>query len=383
MGSTDILISAGDLSGEMHAARLAEELRRLTGARLFGMGGPEMAAAGVELVADYRQVSVVGLTEVLRRLPDILRARRSVERAVRQRQPPLAVLVDTPGFHFGLARRLKRRGVRCVYYIAPQIWAWRKGRLEWLRERFERVLCIFPFEEKYYREAGIRADFVGHPLVDSLAPRISREEFLGRNALLADRPLVALLPGSRASEVALHLGEMLEACALIRRGGPCQFVVAAAPGLPKRVFNRAFGADVGVKVVFGETREALAASDAAIVTSGTATLEAGLLGVPMVVVYRFSPPSAFFLRRMVKIPFFGMVNLILERRAVTELFQEQFTARTVAREIRRLLDSAPERERVRRDLAELRQRLGPGGAAARAAAILAGMLTPEKQPGGR
>ncbi len=373
MNQPVILLSAGDTSGEMYAARLAAELRRRTGAVLFGMGGQRMREAGVELVANHSDIHVFGITEVLGKLPVVWRTWRRLEVESRRRKPKLAIVVDSPGFHFGLARRLKKLGVCNVYFIGPQVWAWRPGRVKWIRERFERVICIFPFEEEFYRQHSVRADYVGHPLVETVRAQRSRKEFLAAN-VLPDEPIVALLPGSRRSEVRRNLPVMLEALPLIRRSGPYQFVLAAAPGLPKELFNDAIGMGMPVKIVTEATYDALAAAELAIVSSGTATVEAALLGTPMIVVYRLSPLTALLARRMVRTAHFSMVNLIADERLVPELFQAEFTSAALAREASRLLASAQARDEIRRGLAQVREKLGPGGAIERAAEIIQSML---------
>jgi len=374
MTKPQILVSAGDLSGEMHTARLAAALRHRAGAHLFGLGGPRMRDAGVELLADLAQVSVVGISEVVRRLPAVWRVYRQLAEESARRKPALAILVDFPDFNLRLARRLRAQGVRIVYFISPQVWAWRPKRVQLMKRLVERVLCIFPFEAEFYRGAGIPVDFVGHPLVDSVRPAMSRQEFAARHALDPAEPVIALLPGSRPGEVAHNLPPMLEACHLLRQDRSYQIVLAAAPGLAAGQLSDYARGDARVHIVYGATYAALAAADCAIVASGTATVEAALLGTPMVVVYRVSGTTAFIARRLVRTPFFGMVNLIAGRRIVPELIQEGFTPQGVAQQARLLLDSAEAREQMKRDLAEVRTNLGPGGAIERAAEIIAGML---------
>ena len=358
----------------MYAARLAAALQKLMGAHLFGMGGPLMREAGVELVADASTIAVVGITEVFHRLPAVWRAWRTLEREAARRKPALAITVDSPGFNFGLARRLRKQGVRNVYFISPQIWAWRRRRMKWMQRRFERVLVIFPFEEEIYRKAGVAVDFVGHPLVDSVHARMTREEFAARFRLDPKRRIVAILPGSRASEIRRSMPIIAEACARLQSGCDVQFVVAAAPGVSEASLGDYARRGVNFKVVEGLTYDALAAADCAVVSSGTATVEAALLGTPLVIVYRVSRLTAAIARRMVKTPFFGMVNLISGRQVATELIQDKFTAEALERELRRLLDSPETRERQRRELAGVRARLGSSGAIERAADIIAAML---------
>ena len=370
----EILISAGEASGDMYAARLARALQALTGAHLFGMGGPKMREAGVEIVADASEIAVVGITEALHRLPAVWRAWRKLEQEAVHRKPALAITVDSPGFNFGLARRLKKHGIRIVYFISPQIWAWRPRRMRWIQRRFERVLVIFPFEEEIYRKAGVAVNFVGHPLVDSVHPQTTREQFAARFGLNAQRPMVALLPGSRPSEIRRSMPIIAEACAQLQKNFPVQFVLVVAPGLDAHIFDCFKRMDLHVTSVIDAVYDALPAADCAIVSSGTATVEAALLGTPMVVVYRLSGLTAMIARPLVRTPVFAMVNLISGRQVVPELIQDRFTAEALEREIRRLLDSPEARAQQRQDLAAVRLKLGPGGAIERAAEVIAGML---------
>jgi lipid-A-disaccharide synthase len=379
MTPPQILISAGEASSDMYAARLAIALRERTGAHFFGMGGPRMAEAGVELIADYHEVAVVGIAEVLHKIPTVVRVQRRLAREAVRRKASLAILVDSPGTHLGVARRLKNHGIPVGYFIGPQVWAWRSGRVRIVKHRINHVVVIFPFEEKIYRDAGVPVDFVGHPLADVVKATMTRAEFAARHGLAADRPIVALLPGSRASEMDRNFPAILEACEVLTRemgkDSVPQFVHAAASGLGSAP-SAPDGAhsNITVKRIEGETYNALAAADCAIVASGTATVEAALLGTPMVVVYRVAPLTAFILRRMVHTPFFSMVNLVAGRRVVPELIQDDFTPAAVAAEVRRLLESPVLRDEMKAGLAGVRERLGTGGAIERAADVFARML---------
>ena len=365
---TPILLSAGEASGEMYAARLAVALRQRADLALFGMGGPRMRAAGVETVTDYSEVAVVGITEVLRHLPSLLRAMQRLVSEAARRKPPVAILTDFPGFHLRLARKLLPCGIRNVYFVCPQFWAWRPWRVNIVRRRFALALCIFPFEEKFFGDAGMPVEFIGHPLVGAVRATQSREEFCRSNGLNAAQPVVTLLPGSRSGEMARHLPVLREACALIRESVPAaQFVLAAAPESDAGALCRGWPPEFPLRVVQGQTYDALAAADAAIVSSGTATVEAALLDAPMVVIYRVSALTALLARLLVRTPFFSMVNLIAGRRVVPELIQKDFTAQRVAQEVLRLLQQEAARAELRRGLAEVRERLGPPGAIERAA----------------
>jgi lipid-A-disaccharide synthase len=375
MTEKNILISAGEASSDMYAAQLATALRERTGAKFFGMGGPRMADAGVELVADYHEVAVVGIAEVLHKIPTVIGVQNRLKREAKRRNAALAILVDSPGTHLGVARRLKQINVPVGYFIGPQIWAWRAGRIRIVKRRVDRMVVIFPFEEKIYRDAGVPVNFVGHPLVDVVRPGVTRAEFASLHNLDANKPIVAILPGSRKSEIRQNYERIVEACERLRHTlCNIQFVLAAAPNLKPDLFASEAYAAIGVKQVQGATYDALAAADCAIVASGTATVEAALLGTPMVVVYRVSPLSASILRRMIRTPFFSMVNLIAGRRVVPELIQDDFTPGGVETEVRRLLDSLAASDEMKSSLAEVRAKLGPGGAIERAADIFAQML---------
>jgi lipid-A-disaccharide synthase len=377
MTEKQILISAGEASSDMYAARLVTALRERVGKdlRFFGMGGPRMAEAGVELIADYHEVAVVGIAEVLHKIPTVIGVQNRLKREAKRRNTALAVLVDSPGTHLGVARRMKQIGVPVGYFIGPQIWAWRAGRVRTVKRRVNRMVVIFPFEEKIYRDAGVPVSFVGHPLVDLVRPNMTSAEFAARHKLDANKPIVTILPGSRANEIRQNYGTILSACERLKRGNcSIQFVLAVAPNLSADFFSTYVNDGVAIKQVSGATYDALAAADCAIVASGTATIEAALLGTPMVVIYRVSPVSAFILGRMIRTPFFSMVNLIAGKQVVRELIQDDFTPEAVESEVRGLLESSSARHEMKTSLAEVRAKLGPGGAIERAADIFAQML---------
>src|SRR2546422_10826037 len=290
-----LLLPAGEASGDMYAARLATALKQRLDVEIFGMGGAQMRAAGVEIITDYSEVSVVGITEVLKGLPSLFRAMRRLVDEAERRRPALAILTDFPGFHLRLARKLRWQGVRNVYFICPQFWAWRPWRVRLVKRRFEHALCIFPFEEKFYRDAGVTVSFIGHPLADQLRPAMSlaeldekRERFARKHGLDGHRRVVALLPGSRPGEIAHNLPPILEACRLLERDSPgrLQFVLAVAPGLKSEQIAEYVRSDLGVRLVEDSTYDALTAAAGGIGSSGTATDDAAHLVAPMVGVYR-------------------------------------------------------------------------------------------------
>ena len=379
MSATPILLSAGEASGDMYAARLAMALKERADVQLFGMGGPQMRAAGVEIVVDYAEVSVLGITEVLKKLPSLRRAMKRLVDEAQRRRPPLAILTDFPGFHLRLARKLSPLGIRNIYYICPQFWAWRPWRANLVRRRFAQALCIFPFEEKFYRDAGVAVEFIGHPLVGNVKASMSREEFCAENGLSVDKPIVTILPGSRRGEIEYHGAILAQALTEIRRAIPeVQAVVAVAPGVSGAELQTYFSSDKGVSLVAGATYNALAAADLAIISSGTATVEAALLGTPMIVIYRLSPLTAKLAKPLVRTKFFSMVNLIAGREVVPELIQDDFTPVRVASEAVSLLSASKESLEklavIRRGLAEVTRLLGPPGAVDRAADAIVGQL---------
>jgi lipid-A-disaccharide synthase len=371
---TSLLLSAGEASGDMYAARLATALKQRADLEIFGMGGPQMRAAGVDIVTDYSEVSVVGITEILSHLPSLVRAMRHLVAEAERRKPAFAILTDFPGFHLRLARKLKPLGIRNIYYICPQFWAWRPWRVRVVRRRFAQALCIFPFEEEFYGDAGVPVTFIGHPLVGAVHASLDRQAFCRQQGLDPEKKLVTILPGSRAAELRQHLPILRDACQRIHRESQAQFVLAAAPGSNLATLREGWPTELPLKIVVGETYNALASADAAIVSSGTATIEAALLDVPMVVVYRVTPLTAALAKPLVRTPFFSMVNLIAGKRAVPELIQNDFTPDRVAAEVLRLLNDQSAREALRRDLAEVRQRLGPPGAVDRAADAILQLL---------
>ena len=375
-----LLLSAGEASGDMYAARLATALKQRLDVEIFGMGGPQMRAAGVEIVVDYSEVSVVGITEILKHLPSLRRAMRRLVEEAERRRPALAILTDFPGFHLRLARKLLPSGIRNIYYVCPQFWAWRPWRANLVRRRFAQALCIFPFEEKFYSDAGVPVKFIGHPLVGNVQATLTREFFCQKYGLLSGRPIVTILPGSRHGEIAYHVPVLVEALRRLVQKIPhgFQIVVAVAPGLDLVPLKAMFPRDLHVNFIENDTYNALAAADLSIVSSGTATVEAALIGSPFIVVYRLSPLTAKLAKPLVRTKFFAMVNLIAGRRVVPELIQDDFTAGRVAEEACQFLVHSKENERkitqMRQDLASVRTLLGPPGAVDRAADAIAAFL---------
>jgi lipid-A-disaccharide synthase len=371
-----ILISAGEASGELYGAQLMESLRRVESRALnfFGLGGERMCAAGCDITVESRDVAVVGLVEVIKHLPRIYKRFHELLREVDRRKPDVAVLIDFPDFNLRLARELYRRGIPVVYLVSPQLWAWRQGRIKLVQKYVKKMLVIFPFEEKFYRERGVNVEYVGHPLADADRAIPSREEYARANSLDSSKQWVALLPGSRKQEVERNLLTMLEAAQKLGNG--FEFVLPVASTLNGDWIKTMIG-DQPIHLV-PEARSALTHARASIVASGTATVEAALAGNPFVVVYRLSSLTYHFGRHLVSVPHYAMANLIAEKRAVPELIQNDFTAENIVKHLRDLIPDGSARSKMMADLAEVKCRLHPFSqtetAADRAARAVQGLL---------
>ena len=343
------------------------------GLEVFGLGGDRLQDEGASLVAHVRDLAVVGLLEVVAHLRKLRGIFRRVLEEVDRERPDLAVLVDYPDFNLRLARELKKRGIPVVYYVSPQLWAWRGGRIRTVRATVARMLVIFPFEEALYRNAGVPVSFVGHPLLDSVRPEADPGAFLSSLGLDPQRPVVAILPGSRPQEVLHNLPPLAGAIDRIGQARPdVQFLLAAAPSLPQTLFATLAGRPV--RVLSGQTHRIVGSATLALVASGTATVETALLGTPMVVVYRVAPLTYLLGRPFVKVSQFAMVNLIAEKAVAPELIQGDFTPERVAQEALALLGDPERRKRMQDDLGQVRRRLGGPGASLRAAEAVASEL---------
>jgi lipid-A-disaccharide synthase len=363
------MISCGEPSGDLYAGTLASELLRADPSTVItGFGGDRLRDAGASLVGDFSGLSVTGLLEVARVLPRIYATYRRLVREARANRPDVFVAIDFPDFNFVLARAVRKLGVPVVYYISPQLWAWRRGRMKTMRRIADRVLVIFPFEEAIYRAAGIPVQWVGHPLLDVMHPPPARHGFLSGLGMDPERPVVALLPGSRHNELHAILPDLVRAGAIIRNRLPhVQFVVARAPHLPDTAFDPLEQLSGAVAVVEGQPDAVLAAADVALVASGTVTVQAALHECPMVVVYRLSALTYRLGKPFVHVSTYAMANLVAGRRVVPELIQQAFTPERVAAEALRVLTDPAHAASVRRDLREVRGKLGTPGASRRAA----------------
>jgi lipid-A-disaccharide synthase len=377
-----ILISAGEASGEMYGAELIEALRRAAGREpaelrsagqpgaavptqtfrsaqacsaleFFGVGGERMRVAGCDTVVDAKDLAVVGITEILSHLPKILGRYRHLIAEADRRKPDLAIVIDSPAFNWRVARKMKKRGIPTVYYVAPQFWAWRQGRVRLLRDYIDKALVIFPFEEKFYRERGVDATFVGHPLAELPIPAISREDYAKQFNLDPAKPWITLMPGSRVKEVGMNLPTILEAASQL--GEAYEFLLPVAPTLDRNFLLRLIGQHKITLVP--EALPALFHSRAGIVASGTATVEAALMNMPFVMVYRVSPLTYALGKPRVKVPRFAMVNLIAGEEVVPELVQHDFTAEKVVARLKEILPDGPVRDRMLEGLAGVKARL--------------------------
>jgi lipid-A-disaccharide synthase len=372
-----IFISAGEASGDTHGAGVVKALReRFPNASVFGMGGDKMAAAGLEQLVDCRRLAVMGFAEVVLALPLVLRTRRMLLREIARHNPDLIILIDYPDFHFSLLNKMRRlpKRPKILYYISPQVWAWRASRAKQLAALADHIAVIFPFETKIYEEVGLPCTFVGHPLLDEVGEIPPRGQFLKALGIEADDRVVALLPGSRVQEVKRHLPVMVKAATILRRFVPgVRFILAEAATLPSCLYEK-FTANYNIVAVRGMTHTVLAHANAAWVKSGSGTLEATYFGNPFVVIYKTSALTYSLGRRFVKVPYVAMANLLAGEKVVPELLQKDATPEQMASEILPFLIDAKAMETCRNKLRQVREKLGPAGAAQRVADIAAQLI---------
>lgn len=367
-----VMISCGEASGDLYAGALADQLRALDPeVRILGFGGDRLKAAGADLVGHYHGLAVTGIVEALRVIPRSLAMYRRLVAAARHHRPDVFVAIDFPDFNFRVARAIKKLGIPVVYYIPPQLWAWRSGRMKTLEAITDRIAVIFPFEPEYYEKAGASVTFVGHPLAELAVSTMSRHDFLNSRGFDSERPTVALLPGSRTNEVQEILPRLLAALPLIIRGVPqAQFVLARAPGLPDALFKPLGEISIPVSVVSRQTDDVLASADVVVTASGTATVQAAIHERPMVVVYRVSPLTYAIGHRFLHVDTYAMVNLVAGTRIAPELIQADFTPEAVAEHTIRLLLHEGLREVTIKGLREVKAKLGGTGASRRAAEVV-------------
>jgi lipid-A-disaccharide synthase len=384
-----VMIIAGEASGDLHGARLVQAMRRREpGLAFCGMGARELAGAGVELLFDAGRIAVVGLVEVLTHISDIFSAMSILTRRMREAPPDLLILIDFPDFNLHLANKAKKLGIPIFYYISPQVWAWRTGRVKTIGRLVDAMAVILPFEESFYRSRGVAAQYVGHPLLDSVRVTCNREEFCRRHGINPAHTLVGLLPGSRQREIASLLPDFLAAAKRLHGKYEQQFVfllpVAATISEDDLWRNGLdiFAECIDIHLIHEDRYDMMAACDAVVAASGTVTLELAILGTPMVVVYRVSPHTYFIGRLLIRhMQFFSLVNLIAERLVVPELLQEEVTPANIEAELTRLLFDEKAGREVRQGLTEVRVKLGDTGASAQAADLALKLLDRQRQPG--
>ncbi|MBN1940392.1 MAG: lipid-A-disaccharide synthase [Candidatus Aminicenantes bacterium] len=376
MSGRDVLIVAGEKSGENYGAAVVREFHRLQPeTAFFGVGGTNMSAAGVEILVPMEDLAVMGLAEVVREIPRIKRILNRLAEEAQNRRPAAAVLIDSPDFNLRLARLLKPLGIPVLYYISPTVWAWRKGRLDTIRDVVRKMLLIFPFEQVLYAEAGIPHAYVGHPLLERLRVQKLREEFFQENGLDPDRPLITLLPGSRKGEIQRHIGPLRDAADRLRAERGAQFVLIEAEDLDRRFVPDLLGEAAGhIRRLRTDAYEAMAASDLVLSACGTANLESALLGTPLVAFYRISPLTYALGRPFVRIRNYSIVNILAGKKLIAELIQKDFTAANLVREAERILDDENVRAEMKLYFTAIRQTLGDERASENVARELAALL---------
>jgi lipid-A-disaccharide synthase len=354
---------AGEPSGELHGAGVVRALRaRRTEVEVFGIGGDAMQREGAELLYHCSKLSFMGFLEVVKNLPTVMEVERTLLKTLDERRPDVVVLIDYPGFNLRFARKAKERGIKILYYISPQVWAWNRSRVKKMRSVVDRMKVVFPFEVDIYRQEGIDVEFVGHPIVERIGASCIRQAFIARHHLDPAKKILGIFPGSRVQEIERILPVMLTAANELRTGRPLQIAIGVAPNLGTDIVREHIPGDAQVTLVENATYDLMQYADAALVTSGTATLEAGWFGTPMVVAYKTSAASFFIGRLLVDVPYIGLVNIVAGRKVVPELVQKELTSESLVREIAPLLDDPAKAHAMRRELGVIKSRLGGPGA---------------------
>jgi len=371
-----ILIIAGEASGDLHGSGVVKALLRLSpDVQVHGLGGGNMRQAGAEMLMDSSRLAVVGITEVLGKIGNLVRAYREVKKFIKTHRPALLILIDFPDFNLPLAGVAKRMGVPVLYYISPQVWAWRSGRVKKIAERVHKMAVILPFEVPIFRKIGLEVEFVGHPLLDVLGLR-EQETFLPQGEEWKGDPLITLLPGSRTKEIKSLFPGMVRAAEILQANKPnARFILALAPGIRPQDVKRFLDSSAAIiTLVQGQTYRAIKAADLVLVASGTATLEAAILDKPMVILYQVSPLSYWIGKAMVKLPWIGLVNIVAGKRVAPELLQEAARGERIAAEALKILEGESYRKEMLQGLAEVRAKLGTPGAAERVARMALEMV---------
>jgi len=379
----ELLIIAGERSGDTYGAALVSELKAASPeCVVYGIGGEKMRAAGMEIIHDITEMAVVGFVEVIRNFSHFRNIFVEMVKLARDRRPDAVILIDYPGFNLRYARRLKKLGLRVIYYISPQLWAWGQKRVGQIKRDIAKMLVIFPFEEEFYRRHGVEVTFVGHPMIDWLKPGMSREQVRSRIGINSETKIIGLLPGSREAEMKRLLPVMLQAADIIKqRFGDVSFVLPPATSALETLAGKLIDCHDGtpqVEIWGGDVYDVMHAADAAMVCSGTATLETGCFGTPMVVLYKINMLTYLIAKRLVNVPNIGMINLMAEKQLVPELIQKDVAPQTIADEILKMLTDNDYRHALSGQLLEVKGKLGPPGASKRAAREIMGIIDDEK-----
>jgi lipid-A-disaccharide synthase len=375
--SEKILLVAGEVSGDLHGSHLMEAIQRIApDIQFFGVGGERLEGTGMKLLYHSQSLSVVGLTEVFLKLGSILKALRGLKKSLDRERPSLVILIDFPDFNLRIAKMAHRRGIPILYYISPQVWAWRPNRIKVIARLVKKMIVLFPFEVPLYEAAGVDVEWVGHPLLDIVKPTLSKEKAIQQFGLDPNRRTVGLLPGSRIREVERLLPPLLGSAYLLQKEIPdLQFIIPLAPGIPKTMLSsRMENISVPVKVVEGFTYDVMNLSELLITASGTATLEGAILGKPMIIIYIVSLPTYWIGRALIRLDHIGLVNLVAEKDIAPELIQKDVNPRRIADEAFRILRDPILSKKMTDSMSEMRQKLGDPGAAQRAAHIAVSLL---------
>jgi lipid-A-disaccharide synthase len=377
--SPKITLIAGEASGDLHGAHLVKSIQmQLPEAKFYGIGGVRMQEAGVDLFHDISQLGVTGAWEVLAKIHTIRKVFFQVIQALKTNRPDLLILIDYPDFNLRLARVARKLQIPIVYYISPQVWAWRRKRIYLIARLVSKMIVIFPFERELYEKAGVDVTWVGHPLVDHVKPGLTKTEFCNLYGLDLSAPIVGLLPGSRENEINRLYPVMRQATDLIAKENPqVQFILPLAPTVDERLLSR-FDGQTPIKIIKNRGYEAMNASDLLIVASGTVTVEAALLKVPMIITYKVSPLTYAIGKRLIRVPYIGMVNLVAEKQIAPELIQENATPERIAEEAIQLLNNPAKRASIREELSKVREKLGEPGASHRAARVVIEVMSDER-----
>jgi lipid-A-disaccharide synthase len=366
-----ILIISGEVSGDQHGAKLVSEALKIDPSlRFLGMGGEKMRQAGVDIIVDNKAMAVVGATEVLSHALPIFRAWQTLRKIIKRRLPDLVILIDYPGFNLQIARIAKKAGIKVLYYIGPQVWAWKQHRVHTIKQRVDKMLVVFPFEAALYERAGVPVEFVGHPLAGSVHPNMSKEQARAHFKIDAHAQIIGLLPGSRKGEISRLLPTILQAAQRLKTQYPDMvFILPLAASLTQADIAPYLPAIdlLPLYIIRGHFYDALQLCDAAIVTSGTATLETALLGIPMVIVYKTTALTYFLAKRIIKIPYIGLCNIVAQRLIVKELIQHEANPVNISDEISHILNDRLYRENMQHELLKLKEKLGKGGGSTQAA----------------